>query len=359
MYSSVGGGSGNGASSPYSTVAGGYGNGSGNGMGASYTTVGGGISNSATADDTTVGGGHSNAASGLPGATVAGGTSNVASGPDTTVCGGYKNAAMDIYSTVGGGTANTAGDVTFSVSSMYTTVGGGVGNTASADNATVGGGTSNEASGASATVAGGDNNTASGQWSTIPGGQDNVADHANSFAAGNNANSMAVGAFTWADSVGTPVINGVDNRTWFKNAGGFLISTTTVESAAAFAVDSLGKVKIARYVTQDKGTDPGAITVNASDFGTTFTSTGTASTTAYQLPAVTAADIGAQVTFVKLGPGKVTILAAAGTYIADSGAGGTIYDDSATETYATLILRLTTSTMWVIMGGDGFWTVTN
>ena len=79
------------------------------------------------------------------------------------------------------------------------------------------------------------------------------------------------------------------------------------------------------------------------------------------LPPVTAADIGATITMVKLGTGIVMIQAADGTQIADSGlsSAGTpkgIYNSSVTETYATITLRLTTSTIWSILGGDGTWT---
>jgi len=120
-----------------------------------------------------------------------------------------------------------------------------------------------------------------------------------------------------------------------------------------------GNVYIAGYV-QDKGTDPGSITLYKSDFGKTFVSTGSAATTNYLLPSVAAADVGAHFTFVKLGTGKVTVTAAAATYIADSGAGtaGTIYNSDSGETYATVTLRLVNATRWMITGGDGSWTTT-
>ncbi len=115
-----------------------------------------------------------------------------------------------------------------------------------------------------------------------------------------------------------------------------------------------GTATIPRYTVADKGTNPGAITLVDSDFGKTFTSTGTSTGGNYYLPAVDATDIGAQFTFVKLGSGTLTIWANGSASIADSPAGGII--SNALETYATITLRLTTDLTWSIMGGNGSWT---
>ena len=121
------------------------------------------------------------------------------------------------------------------------------------------------------------------------------------------------------------------------------------------ALDVSGASKLSRYLTQ--ANDAG-ITLTSADFGKTIT-VNSASPQTITLPSVTAGDLGAQVTIIKFGAGKVTIQAAGGTYIADSGAGGTIYNNSAAETYATITLRLTSSARWSILGGDGSWTTTN
>ncbi len=117
-------------------------------------------------------------------------------------------------------------------------------------------------------------------------------------------------------------------------------------------LDVNGNAKISRYLTQAADT---GITLSTADFGATITvNSGTTQTVA--LPAVTASDLGAQFTIVKQGAGTVTVQAAGGTSIADSTSGGTIYNNSATETYATITLRLTSSTNWSILGGNGSWT---
>jgi len=144
----------------------------------------------------------------------------------------------------------------------------------------------------------------------------------------------------------------VSSSAYLATAGGYVGIGTAVPVAA---LDVNGTAKISKYLTQ--ANDAG-ITLTTADFGKTITlSSSTAQT--ITLPSVTVSDIGAQFTIIKLGTGQVTIQAAGGTYIADSGAGKTIYNNSAAETYATITLRLTTSTRWSILGGDGSWTTTN
>jgi len=80
---------------------------------------------------------------------------------------------------------------------------------------------------------------------------------------------------------------------------------------------------------------------------------------AFNLPSVGAGDVGLWFTFIKLGAGKLTIDAADSDVIADSGAGDTIYDDIAGETYATITLVLVSETQWAITGAHGTWVTTD
>ena len=144
----------------------------------------------------------------------------------------------------------------------------------------------------------------------------------------------------------------------FLNIGGAIygdLSTGNIgigTTAPGATLDVNGTVKIAKHLTQVNNT---GITLTSADFGKTITvNSGTEQI--FNLPVVTSVDIGAQFTFIKLNSGAVAIRAAAGTYIADSPAAGYIYNYSSTETYATITLRLTTSLIWSILGGDGSWT---
>lgn len=101
-----------------------------------------------------------------------------------------------------------------------------------------------------------------------------------------------------------------------------------------------------RAVTGDTAATAGeTITVNA------------AADVTVTLPAVTAADIGATITVIKIGAGRVT-LAANGTPIADSAATGTIYNNAFAPPYASLTLRLADASRWGIVSGDGAWITT-
>ena len=160
-----------------------------------------------------------------------------------------------------------------------------------------------------------------------------------------------VGIGTTAPAAGLAVIS--------ETANAYSLAVGTSTASYQLTVSTMGAVTIGKYAVIDKGENPGPITLAVSDFGNTFISTGTATTQHYDLPSVTAADIGAQFTFVKLGPGKVTIHASISAYISDSGAGGTVYNDSTMETSACITLRLVTATKWIIISGDGNWITTN
>lgn len=94
----------------------------------------------------------------------------------------------------------------------------------------------------------------------------------------------------------------------------------------------------------------------AAAFGETLAVNSAADVTV-TLPAVTAADIGATITVMKLGAGKVS-LAANGTPIADSAATGTIYNNAFSPPYASLTLRLADASRWGVVSGDGAWITT-
>ncbi|HAH32931.1 MAG TPA: hypothetical protein DCL44_11530, partial [Elusimicrobia bacterium] len=92
-------------------------------------------------------------------------------------------------------------------------------------------------------------------------------------------------------------------------------------------------------------------------FGETIT-VNSASDVTVTLPAVTAADLGAAITVVKLGTGKVTI-AANGTPIADSSSSGAIYNNAFFQPYASITIRLADASRWGIISGDGAWFTTS
>lgn len=63
-------------------------------------------------------------------------------------------------------------------------------------------------------------------------------------------------------------------------------------------------------------------------------------------------------TFVKLGSGKVIISAGSTDWIANSATGGSIYNEEASETYATLTLKaIPSASKWLIVGAHGTWRI--
>jgi len=133
--------------------------------------------------------------------------------------------------------------------------------------------------------------------------------------------------------------------------------TGVLKDAAAFATAAQGT--LAETALQPGATPVHAVAastpLDATDFGKIITVTADATIT---LPAVGAGDIGATITIIKAGATAVTIAAEGSDTIADSGAGGTIYNNVSAETSATITLRLITDTKWSILGVDGTWTVT-
>jgi len=97
--------------------------------------------------------------------------------------------------------------------------------------------------------------------------------------------------------------------------------------------------------------------VTTADFGKTLVMN-SANDKTFTLPSVAAGNVGAILKFAKIGAGKVTIDAADSDTIADSSAGGTIYNNIATQTYATLTIQLVSTTAWSIIEGHGTWVTT-
>ncbi|OGR53501.1 MAG: hypothetical protein A2049_01905 [Elusimicrobia bacterium GWA2_62_23] len=397
---------------------------------------------------------------------IAGGERNKATGYASTVAGGYLNRVLDDYSAIGGGRNNAviygpsvvAGGEDNTAAESYSTVSGGFQNTASGYDTVVAGGAANTASGDYSAVSGGELNRAAGGRSFVAGGSSNNAGGDYSFAAGRASSSTASGAFTWADSQGSPyyALNTTPDRTLFKNRGGFLVTGSTntamtgtadrgmfisgnglvgISTGTPYAaldvvstgtavnqmaqlwrasdgvivgsMSAIGTLMAARFVGDGSGltgisggsagpsidvstinaaaTTPyggvsittnvfvtggarlakavvqaadSGLTLTADDFGKTITVNSASAQTVY-LPSISAADIGATVRIIKLGAGTVTIDAADSDTIADSGAGDTIYNNSATPPYASLELLLATDTKWAVVAGDGAWITTD
>jgi trimeric autotransporter adhesin len=203
-------------------------------------TVGGGIDNVAgdqvvDADPTsaryaTVGGGSGNTASG-PFSFVGGGGGNTGITPYSAVAGGLGNTAggalIAFFSFVGGGYDNTA-------SGRGSTVAGGDHNTASGYRSTVAGGYTNTAGGAYSTVGGGADNTASGSGTTVAGGANNTASGTLSFAAGLRAKATQPGSFVWGDhSTDDSITSPAANTVTMRAAGGIWLGTTSTPSITA------------------------------------------------------------------------------------------------------------------------------
>jgi hypothetical protein len=129
---------------------------------------------------------------------------------------------------------------------------------------------------------------------------------------------------------------------------GFNLAVGTTAGTVAAGDDSRFKVRSA-------DTKTASYTVLTTDSGKVLIMNA-AGTTTFSLPSVTAANIGIWFTFVKLGAGQLTIDAADSDIIVDSSAGGTIYNEYAAETWATITLILVSETKWTIIGALGHWT---
>lgn len=118
-----------------------------------------------------------------------------------------------------------------------------------------------------------------------------------------------------------------------------------------FALMVSSKRRVANYTTDHNITldEAGILFVADSDNDITFT-----------LPSVTASDIGTTYTFAKVRrDSKLIIQANDSDYIADSGAGCTIYTDLQHGIeFATLTLTLIQADRWGIITGNGTWFTT-
>jgi hypothetical protein len=128
-----------------------------------------------------------------------------------------------------------------------------------------------------------------------------------------------------------------------KTSGNVGIGTTEAQAT----LDVNGTAKISRVLTEAK------TSLTTADFGKTITA---ASAQTITLPDIGAGDIGAIFTIVKLGAGTVTIDAVGSDVIADSPAGGRIYNSAAGETYANITIQVAAADKWVVVGGHGTWT---
>jgi len=98
-------------------------------------------------------------------------------------------------------------------------------------------------------------------------------------------------------------------------------------------------------------------TVTTADFGKTLRMNA-ASAKTFTMPSVGTADDGSRISFSKLGAGKVIIDAADSDLIANSSAGGTLYNNTA-ELYAVVNLEYIHATVtWTVRGAHGAWTTT-
>jgi len=234
-YATVGGGSSNAAIEAWAFVGGGGSNkahqtgaavtgGQFNVASASNSAVGGGIYNTVTGTSAVIPGGENNSAAGMWSG-VAGGRNNAAEGRFASIGGGDNNAVSGDYSSIAGGLDN-------SVTQPEAFIGGGQGNSVTQSWSVVAGGNYNTASGQRAFVGGGVYNTAGGTASMVPGGWKNSAVASYSFAAGKGSSSTASGSFTWADSKteadsGYYLENTVEDRAVFKAVGGFMVVNST------------------------------------------------------------------------------------------------------------------------------------
>jgi hypothetical protein len=132
-----------------------------------FSFIGGGGNNTASSTYSCVVGGYGNTSSTV-GASVAGGKYNTSSGPYSFVGGGSSNFATNVATVCAGGLGNSS-------SGSYSVVCGGDFNSSSASRSCVLGGGNNASSGSSSTVCGGVFNTASASYSSIGGGSNNLA----------------------------------------------------------------------------------------------------------------------------------------------------------------------------------------
>ena len=136
--------------------------------------------------------------------------------------------------------------------------------------------------------------------------------------------------------------DGTDWETWFDSGTYY---------------DGIGKgTQIYRILAQTV-TDAN-ITLTSAHFGKSIHMSSASDHVAF-LPSVGSSDSGARIRICKTGAGKVTTDAADSDLINDSGAGDTIYNDVAAETYAFVDLEYVHAIVTWIATGTGTWVTTD
>ncbi len=112
-----------------------------------------------------------------------------------------------------------------------------------------------------------------------------------------------------------------------------------------------GTLQANRFLVEEA--DSG-ITLTSDDFGKTI-SVDSSSSQTVMLPSVDSSNTGAWIRVLKLNSGQVTVDAADSDTIADSTAGGTIYNSQSGQDYAVIEIQLANETEWVVVHGEGTW----
>lgn len=267
LGSFIGGGSGNSATTWYSTVSGGFNN---DVSGNDYGTIGGGLNNAASNSSATIAGGRSNTASGSLSA-VGGGWGNLASGANSFVggggtgAGGYGNTASGTGSVVGGGSENSS-------TTTYAATLGGQNNNSTATHASALGGYDCDAAGAYSSTLGGYDSDTSAPYSAAQGlyaratlhGQ--LATASGRFTTSGDAQASCIKLFRsfsgtaatelFLDGTSLQADMGAANRVWAVSAQ-IIGTVVSVGNGAGIAVGDTGiflrSLGIKR-ITNDAGT---------------------------------------------------------------------------------------------------------
>jgi len=145
-------------------------------------------------------------------------------------------------------------------------------------------------------------------------------------------------------------INGEYNLPTVDGGAG---QTLVTDGAGVLSWATAGGGGVQKFVVNTKSDNYAVLT---SDLGKTLVMDTAVKT--FTLPTVGADDVGMWFKFVKLNIGRLTIQAADFDTISDSGEGKTIYNDQASEAFATITLELIAVGKWVITGADGTWITT-
>ena len=140
------------------------------------------------------------------------------------------------------------------------------------------------------------------------------------------------------------------------NAGANKISYRDSDGNEVGCRNSYGRVRNSGVVSRTI-TDAD-VTLTTADLGKSIRMSSAADHVA-SLPSAGVSDDGAKIRIVKTGAGKVTVDAADSDLINDSGAGDTIYNDVAAETYAFIDLEYVHAITTWIATGTGTWVTTD